>query len=259
MFENDKADLQQKISQVKEHKKKLEVIIRPFLSDNLGKKQVTELCHVGKFIMSLSENAHIVKHADSPDFVISHNGELIGLEHEQVLIADKVEKYRSLRKLFDDAANDFEVQYPEYKLLANCRLVDENYSFAKKDSIQLRRSICEYIYGLVTEQPIDKPSFIEEVRIMKHSQVAFCYNGGAHYVSELDSPTLNRAIAKKDALIESYKMNSDLKEQWLLIVTGGASKDSFEVNENKLENNIRSKFHRVYLLDDFSAKILRIV
>lgn len=259
MFQISREDLQAKITHLKEQARSLEVIIGPFLSDELRQKQGIELCQVGKFLTSLDNDPYIVKHSDSPDFVISYNNRLIGLEHERIFIADEVEKIQSLKKLFDDAARDFEMIYPNHRLLANCWLTDNNFSFRKKETKGLRKAIVDYIYSIVSQKQADKPSFIEEVRVMKHSQVAFCYNAGAHYAKDLDTNTLKKAMLKKDPLVDSYRLNSNLEEQWLLIVTGSASKDSYEVNERLIEKGLKSKFNRVYLLDDFAGNVFRIV
>jgi hypothetical protein len=66
---------------LKEQERNLELIIKPFLSKKIGKKQRVELCQVGKFLTLLDYYPHIVKHCASPDFIISYNGQIIGLEH----------------------------------------------------------------------------------------------------------------------------------------------------------------------------------
>jgi hypothetical protein len=90
-------------------------------------------------------------------------------------------------------------------------------------------------------------------------QVVFCYNSGAHFVKELDTETVKLAIAKKDPLVDSYKLNSNLDEQWLLIVTDAASIDSHELNAELIKRGLESNFNRLYVLDDFSAKTIRVV
>lgn len=263
MFEFDKDDLIKAIKDFKKkHKQwaKLDSIIRPFISDNLSQKKSIELCQVGKFITLLNKPSHIIKYSDSPDFIISYNGEEIGLEHERILNKDEVKKTKSISKLFDDAAEVFKLNYPDQKVLANCWLNTETFNFKKNESDKLKNEISEYVYSvLINDTSFDKPKYIDSIRLMKHTNVSFSYNPGGYIVKNLDKVTLENAISKKEPLVNKYKSNSSLKKQWLLIVIGSISPDSYEFQENQFQLDIKTNFDKVFLMEDFNEKVWQIL
>lgn len=150
MFEINPDDLKKAIDALKEQRQRLEKVIRPFLSSDLAYKQTLEVCQVGKFLTLLNQPSQIVVHDDSPDFIVSVNGEKIGLEHERILNGEKVAVIKSVEKLFNDAAEIFKVKYPGHNLLANCWLNTDNFTFKKSDTERLKNEIADYIFGLYT-------------------------------------------------------------------------------------------------------------
>ena len=66
---------------------------------------------------------------------------------------------------------------------------------------------------------------------------------------------LKKAIMKKDLLINNYRKRTSIEKQWLLIVIGAGSPDSYELNEPLIEFEIESSFERIYLLEDFGSKL----
>jgi hypothetical protein len=260
MFEVNPDDLKKAIEALKVQRQTLEKLIRPFLSSNLTYKQTLEVCQVGKFLTLLNLPSQIVIHDDSPDFIISVNGEKIGLEHERILNRKKVAAIKSVEKLFNDAAEVFKVKYPGHNLLANCWLNTDNFTFKKSDTEKLKDEIANYIFGLYAGTcTLEKPSYIDRVYLMKHSQVSFCYNPGGHVVSNLDKRSLESAILKKEPLVEKYKVKSGLSKQWLLIVIGAVTPDSYEYGDNQFKVDISSSFDSVFLMEDFNAHAWQIL
>src|SRR5674476_1480499 len=96
--------LNESINQMKERIESLDKIIRPFLNDNNNRKQNIELCQVGKLLTSLDGRLSILDRRESPDFIICYNGEIIGLEHEEIVDNNLAKSIRSIEKLFRDAA-----------------------------------------------------------------------------------------------------------------------------------------------------------
>jgi hypothetical protein len=255
MFEISKEDIAKLTDALKEQRQQLDSVIRSFLIDGLSHKQTIELCQVGKFITLLNKPSQIITHGDSPDFIISYNGEKIGLEHERVFKTDKVEAIKSVGKLFEDAAELFKKNYPDHKLLANCWLNTDNFTFKKSEAEKIKVEISEYIFNLVSNNlTADKPSYIDRVRIMKHSKVNFGYNPGGNVVTNINKETLETPITKKNHLVDKYKSNSGVDKQWLLIVIGSTSPDSFEYEASQFAVEVNSKFDRVFLMEDFNAK-----
>jgi hypothetical protein len=163
-------------------------------------------------------------------------------------------------KLFDDAAEVFKAKYPGLNLPANCWLNSDNFIFKKADSDKLKVEIADYIFCLHTNTfSFEKPPYINKVQLMKHSQVSFCYNSGGHVVNNLDKHSLESAILKKEPLVEKYRMKSGLKKQWLLIVIGSVSPDSYEYSVNQFQVDISSSYDRVFLMEDFNAQVWQIL
>ena len=259
MLNIDPEELKKAISKIKENQKCLNEIIGPFLTKDLSRNQVIELCQVGKFIWLLDPSATIVRHDDSPDFIISVNGKKIGLEHERVFNTSLVEKNKSLTKLFDDAAEVFKRRYPDVNILANIRLENDDFTFKKVETAKMKNEIADYVFSLITAKTVLKPSVIEKVHIMPHTQLAFCYNPGAYIVNDIEADELKKAVLKKEPRIDKYRMKSGIQEQWLLIVIGSASPDSFEFSNNPFKLEIQTKFGKVFLLEDISDQIWQLI
>jgi hypothetical protein len=258
MFKISEAEVLKALKAFEEKSSQLENVIRPFLSQELSSKKATELCHVGKLINLLDKPSEILVQDESPDFIISYDGNKIGLEHSKIVIKDKVKSIKSLNKLFDDSADYFKLKYPDLNVLANCYLTTNNFSYKQDKVPELKHNIATYIYGLITnDHSVEKPYFIEDVDWMDHSDVSFCYNPGGFCVTNLDTKPLIDAIKHKERLITKYREKSGLKNQWLLLVIGSSSPDSYEVR-HELNIDIKSEFERIYLLEDFSTKLLRI-
>ena len=190
---------------------KLEEIIRPFVTEDLTKKQSVELCQTGKFISLLGNQIKIIERRESPnknDFKISFNGEYIGLEHEQIFNSENVKNIKSVDKLFSDSALLFSEKYPDIKILANIWLNTDRLDFKKGESLVLKLEIVEYVHcHLMKDRFIKKPDFIDDIMIMNHSKVSFKYNPGGYYVNNIKPEELLRAINKKEKLLKQYQKN----------------------------------------------------
>jgi len=54
-----------------------------------------------------------------------------------------------------------------------------------------------------------KPSYIDNIYLMKDSQESFCYNPERHIGNNLNKQLLESAILKKEPLVEKYGAKSD--------------------------------------------------
>ena len=255
MYNINKDELKIAIDKTKLQGDSIERMIGKFFVDStLSEQKNLELCQVGKFLTSFdSDNVEIIEQCESPDFIISVNGIKIGLEHELIMNKKNVKRIQSIKNLFKQAEKDFKEKYPDLKVLANCWLKTDNFTFRQMDKKIIINQIVDYIYGLTQNSFNEKPDFIDDIRIMKHSGVSFNFNTDISFIKSLDSLTLLNAIEKKEKLINKYIMNSGLQEQWLFIVIGQISPDSFEINEMNFKID-DSRFERIYLFEDFNAK-----
>lgn len=250
-------DLKKLIQRMEKKSKNIGEIINPFITDNLSKQKRIELCQVGKFLSLLDKSSKIIERSESPDFIISYNNCRIGLEHTIIVNKDNVSYEKSVTNLFNDAAKVFSSKHPHINIHVNVWLNENKLSFGKADSKLLKHEIADYIYSVYIGAETKKPKFIKTESIMKHSRVAFIYNSGAHCVQYLDDIRLREAIKKKERLIQEYIINSCTEKQWLLIVIGSPTPESFEYNDLS-HFKIESKFDHIFLLEDFSEKLCQI-
>ncbi|MBE3123023.1 MAG: hypothetical protein IMZ58_12580, partial [Thermoplasmata archaeon] len=162
-----------------------------------------------------------------------------------------------IENVFKLAEKEFELKYPNIKLVANCWLETESFTFNQKEKRRVVRQIVDYIFGLTQNVNIEKPDFLCYVDISDHNGVSFSFNGDISNIKSLDSQTLSNAIIKKEALIEKYINNCGIQEQWLILVVGQTSPDSYKINESVL-NSTDSSFERIYLFEDFKSKKYRL-
>lgn len=260
MIEISVEDIEKAMEKLDAFGNKLRPIIAPFLNDKLSQKQRIEICHVGKFVVLLGNDSKIIEHDNSPDFIIQFEKDRIGVEHQRILRLDKVVSHKSTEKLFEDAALLFKSEHPGINILVNCWLTEETFSFTKQESNTLKKQISDYIFAIVNKsEDFQKPWFIDEILFMEHTDVEFVYNPGGFMVKRLESDSLNEAIQKKEKLIENYKAKSKLEKQWLLLVIGATSPDSYKVNVNEIAIEKSSKFERIYLMEDFDARLWRLL
>jgi hypothetical protein len=77
-------------------------------------------------------------------------------------------------------------------------------------------------------------------------------------VNDIKADDLKKAILKKEVLLNKYKSNTSLDKQWLLVVIGATSPDSFEYGDEPILLGVKSNFDNVYVMEDFNAKIWKI-
>lgn len=252
------AKLKEMVQNIDSSNGRIDAIIRPFMADKLNRKQGIELCQVGKFLSLLDFPTTIVERRESPDFIISYNGELIGLEHESILDEKVASSYRSVSDLFNDAAKLFSNKYPDIKILVNIYLSVDRLVFKKHERAVLIDEIIDFISNYINDSETIKPDFIDRLSVSKHSRVNFVYNPGAHYVESLNEERLMSAIEKKENKIADYIQKSNIQKQWLILTTGTYGPDSFEYGDSPFQINITSNYDRIYLLEDFNSVLWKI-
>lgn len=91
---------------------------------------------------------------------------------------------------------------------------------------------------------------------MPHSQKNISPNFGAWWQKQVTIEVILSAIAKKEAKIQKYIQNS-VATQWLLLVIGGLNDSSFELRAG-FDIELNTSFNRVYLLEDFRARLVQL-
>lgn len=252
------TDLKSKIQEANIEHNQLKKIIKPFINIELNRKQLIEVCQVGKFVLTFASNTYIISKCESPDFIISYNGESIGLELESIM--NKVPKnFNSIKNLIYDASDVFKDKYPGINLLVNIYLKDNNFNFKKVQATELKNSIADCIYDYFTlKNNATPPDFIESIDIYPHSKVVFSYNPGAYYVESLSEKNIIDFIKRKEKKVKNYIHNSSLQKQWLLMMIGTIDPNSYDFDDEPLDLEIESDFDRIFIMADYSCKIIEI-
>jgi len=226
---------------------------------NLPQKELIEVCQVGKFIYKLNENLSIVDKPNPPrpDFILKNGSKLIGLEHTRIF-SENSEKYNRIKSLFEYSEKVFARLYPNEKIFASISIYNDNLEYKQSQKRELAENIAQYIQSLIIDQERQKPDFIEDIKLMKHSNVSFNFDEKNWQGQYLTNERLKDEIKKKEAKLDIYKRNeNEINEYWLILLIGSLSSVSYQLNENEDYKN-DSDFDRVYLMADFDAKIIRV-
>lgn len=235
---------------------KIEAIIKPFLNDDLSKKEILEIRYVGKFIVCLDRRINILEKRESPDFIIEYQNEKIGLEVKRFFNLEEVQNIKSKEALFEKAALEFENSNPEINVMVNFWTI-KGFQFEGKEKKSLIKEINDFVIAKISGSNPLYPSSIEKADFIPHSSLSFIYNEGAYSPEDVTELTLEAAIQKKEVKFEKYKNNTELDRQWLLLVSGIGS-DSFNFEDAELHKEIESQFEHIFLLEDYEARVAEI-
>lgn len=256
----DKIDIENLLHDFNKERDELGKIIFPIVEKyNLPQKELIEVCQIGKFIYKLNENLFIIDKPNPPrpDFILKNHSKLIGLEHTRIF-SENSEKYNRIRSLFEYSEKVFAKLYPNEKVFASISIYNDIFEYKQFEKRELAENIAQYIQSLITNQEGQKPDFIENIKLMKHSNVSFNFDEKNWQGPYLTNERLNEEIKKKEAKLQIYKRNeSEISEYWLILLIGSLSSVSYQLNENEDYKN-DSDFDRVYLMADFDAKIIRV-
>ena len=259
-LEINKDDLKKLIENSKKESTELGEIINPILEKHdLEKKEVLEVCQIGKFVYKIDTEIRIIEKPQppSPDFIISYKNKLVGLEHTQILTEDP-SRYFKIKSLLDYSKQIFESKYPNINVHATISILNDKLDYKRNEKAELAENIADFVQWTRMETEFGLPDYITGIRTTKHSQVSFSYKEKDWQSEYLTRERLKQEILKKESKISGYeKSEFDLAEYWLTLLIGSLSSISYEMNE--MENyKMESKFDRVYLMADFDAKIIRI-
>lgn len=256
----DREELKKLIEQAKKERQGLGQIIYPILDNfDLDKKEILEVCQIGKFAYKIDSEIRIVDKPQppNPDFIIEFSNKSIGLEHTRILKKD-AQRYFKVRTLLEYAEQIFKRKYPNINVHAIISIQNDEWNYSQKDKPKLAEQIADYVQWTRLELEFELPEKIAKLRTTDHSQVSFSYKEKKWQAEYLTRERLRTEIKKKETKISGYKTSEkQLAELWLVLLVGSLSSASYRLNESE-NYQMDSKFDRVYLMADFDAKILRI-
>ena len=238
----------------------LQAIIGKFLdklnSDPTKNRQkILEVCHAGKFLMTLGNGDRINRLFEKPDFIFNVDGNLVGLEHQIVIDPKSKEREGFFENIFSITESELQT-YPELpNFLANCYLKN-NLTFRLSDKTKLIQEIKLVVKHFILNNALLPNSLINEVSSMPHSKKNISPNFGAWWQKEITTDVLLSSISSKESRIHIYKENS-VPNQWLLLVIGSLQDSSYEMPEDVCVE-LDTKFDKVYPLEDFRARLFEL-
>lgn len=248
------------LDKLKKEKKGMSNIINPIVEKyDLEKKELLELCQVGKFVYKLNSDISIVDKPQPPysDFIIRNGTELIGLEHTRIFTPD-AKRYLKILTLIEYSQNIYKEKYPRDKVHAIISINKEEFDYKISEKFKLAYLIVNLVHDKKSGlQPV-LPSFITEIKTTIHSGISFSYKENDTNSIYLTKDRLIQEIRKKERKIEGYKKSQlIMSEYWLILFIDSVSSVSYQLDENE-NYEADSKFNRVYLMTDFDASIIRV-
>jgi hypothetical protein len=220
-------------------------------------RKTNELCHLAKLLLSINEGYFISVVREAPDFIIQNEFGNVCIEHTILVNNTKKQFEGSLNDIFYHAQTEFKKLYPEKKYLVNIYLKPNIPEINKSQTKRLTTEINNIIYEWITSKTLIPNDFIDHIFYMPHDKLDFEPNTGTWDSGFLTKDHFTKAVTKKESNILSYVTNTNIQEQWLLIVIGSMGKSAFQIN-TEIDLQIPSKFSRIYILEDFYSKVHRI-
>ena len=256
----NKEDLKELFSAFQIKEKELGNVINPIIEKyDLEKKEILEVCQIGKFVSSINSEIKIVDKPKppSPDFIIDLDENLIGLEHTRILTKNRA-KFLGINSIVEYSEGIYREKFPNDTVHAILYFQNDEFKYKQKDKLKIAESIVELVKNIKEGNHIKYPEFISDIRTTIHSKITFSYQERNSNAENLSIERLKEAILKKESKIDGYKLSHyDLKEYWLVLLIGSCSSISYELDE-KVDYSMESKFDRVYLLEDFNSIITRV-
>ena len=131
--------------------------------------------------------------------------------------------------------------------------------FRKVDKPGILKIMIQLIENYIKFNHLPENDYIDSLFLMPHSRLSFNCNLGGWWQKYLDINSLKEAIIKKEKKINEYRLNSGTKEQWLLVVVGSVGESSYSVDSvESIQRGVKTKFDKVFLLEDFQANLYEI-
>jgi hypothetical protein len=256
----NKDEIKKLISNFVNESEELGLIVNPiFEKYTLEKKEILEVCQIGKFVYKVDSEIQIIEKPQppAPDFILRHKSKLIGLEHTRILTKN-ASKYLRLVNLVEYSSKVFDKKYPNLTISAAIEFKNDELEYSQKEKKVYATLIADLVYQMILDEYIEFPEFITDIRILPHSKVTFYYKEKNWQPKPLTLDRLKEEIQKKEQKIPNYKTSDiNILEYWLVLLIGSLSSVSYELNE-AVNYKTDSMFDRVYLMSDSTAKIIRV-
>ena len=215
-------------------------------------QKVLELCQIGKLLGTYFNEFNIINVTEKPDFIISNGKETIGLEHEHILDF----KSKSEEGFYENICEKVELNLQQEASMPNflfTLFLKRNLNFKINDKNKIISELTELIKTYIFTDKLRENDFVKRIYKQKHSQKAVIPNFGAYMQKEITDELIQEFITKKENKVNVYRKNS-VQIQWLVLIIGNTGSSSYEVN-NFTKVNIKSKFDKIFLYEDFDNKL----
>ncbi len=257
----DLNNIEKSLDAFRKQESEMGLIINPIINKfNLEDKEKLEVCQIGKFLYRINPELRIADKPKppNPDFILKIDSQTIGLEHTRIVDPTKSQKFFSISNLFDSAAKEYKLNNPDSSICATFRLKNDNLDFGQWNKKELIKTINSFVNEAIKGNFQNQPDFIDEIVIMPNSIVSFSYLENNFKGNKLTIADLKKAISIKETKLQKYYRQSNLiKEFWLVLMVGSLNSASFELDEN-VDYRAESIFDKVFLMSDFSEKIIEI-
>ncbi|EMY82273.1 hypothetical protein pgond44_03518 [Psychroflexus gondwanensis ACAM 44] len=233
----NKGEIKRIIESFKKENEDLGKIIYPILEKyELEKKEVLEICQIGKFVHKIDTNIRITDKPKppSPDFIIEYKNELIGLEHTQVLTED-ASRYFKIKTLLAYAEKEFEKKYPNTNVYAQISIQNDELNYKQSEKAQLAEEIVDMVHSKLQEMEFDLPEYITQIKTSKHSKVSFSYKEENWQAGYLSKERLQEEVLKKEHKL--LRMKKYLLYTALILSAVTLISNIVEFDFNNLNNN----------------------
>ncbi len=237
-------------------KEGLGAVINPLLDKRMSSQELLEICQIGKFVWQLDEPVKILEKSEKPDFILDKGGKRIGLEHT-LLQWDDGKKYHKVNSCIEKARKIYAKEHPDQNLLASIRIDPAFAELSLVGRNQYPQLLADLVHATATGCNVELPEYVEDIRLMKHSKISFYYKERNPQAPYLPQEILSDRVLIKENKLSKYKQEMPLDEYWLVLMVGSLSSISYELNPS-VNYSLESEYDRIYLMEDFNAKIHRI-
>ena len=232
----------------------LEKINSSTLSSNDVKQKSKELIDLGEFILCFDERIQIIDGiCESPDFIISHDSRIVGVELADLVIrVNEKEKEGWLRKIFNQIEIELKENLTDYNGIYRVDIV-RNILLNRHNQEVLKSEIIHLI-----KENISSCQLVSGVRKSYHTDVHIYSDEGCG-VGSLERSIVEKIILKKNVKAENY-ISDKFEEVWLLLTTSGIrnSDDYSFIHEDVLNESYKTKFNRIFLLNFFDSSYVEL-
>ncbi len=182
----------------KEHTE-LEKIINTIIEKyDLEKKEILEVCQIGKFVYKIDAEIKIIEKPQppSPDFIINYKDKKVGLEHTQIF-TENPSRYFKVKILLEYSEKIFESKYSNINVHATISILNDQLDYKQNEKAELAEKIADLVQLTRIKSEFKYPDYITKIRTTEHSQVSFSYQEKNYQTRYLTKERLKKEIIKK--------------------------------------------------------------